>query len=431
MGSPPKIFRSMSLLGEIEVRIGVNAWLGGASIIDIEPNSIPQTVIVSFADCVGVTEKYEVANIRLAPTKKENQEEFKIGDLVDLRRLEQNGSRGPVWIAATVSAIKGDFYVCDFVMDNEPPAKDVVMASDLRRSNPNGPFSISNLFRTTIELPPELHDFCRTRPDEHKDLQRACEAFSVKYDNGKLIIVSGKEVASRVEMLKEFHIRNLSQKSKLAEKVNALNDTLEQTRIIAESISERFQVDSDLLKYVLGQKGVNIQRARQVKGVIQINIDDRKDNCRATISIYAETEDAAKRARQILEFSEDHYLCPRKLVGRIIGQQGKSIQDIVDMSSILKAKVLSPKDAIEANIETKEGALTVFKFIGTKNNIENAKAIMDYLVNSHNELDLLMGEKVQLENEIQNYKKISVMSNSRVTDPVEGDSKKENRNHYR
>ena len=38
---------------------------------------------------------------------------------------------------------------------------------------------------------------------------------------------------------------------------------------------------------------------RQVKGVIQINIDDRKDNRRATISIYAETEDAAKKARQV------------------------------------------------------------------------------------------------------------------------------------
>ena len=117
-------------------------------------------------------------------------------------------------------------------------------------------------------------------------------------------------------MLKDFHIRNLIQKSKLAEKVNALNEHLEQTRIIAESISEKFQVDSDLLKYVLGQKGVNIQRARlvaqfrwlwryelfifrQVKGVIQINIDDRKDNRRATISIYAETEDAAKKARQV------------------------------------------------------------------------------------------------------------------------------------
>lgn len=423
----------MSLLGEIEVRIGVNAWLGGASIIDIEPNSIPQTVIVSFADCVGSSEKYEVANIRLAPTKKEIQDsnvEFKIGDLVDLRRQQQNG-RGPVWIAATVSAIKGDFYVCDFALDGDEAqlTKDVVDASDLRSSNPNGSFSISNLFRTTIELPPELHDFCRTQPDQHKDLQRACEAISVKYDNGKLIIVSGKEVATRVEMLKEFHIRNLNQKLKLAEKVEALNDTLEKSRIIAESISEKFQVDSDLLKYVLGQKGVNIQRARQVKGVIQISIDDRKDNGRATISIYAETEDAAKKARQILEFSEDHYLCPRKLVGRIIGQQGKSIQDIVDMSNILKAKVLSPKDATEAKIETKEGTMTVFKFIGTKNNIENAKALMDYLVNSHNELDLLMGEKVQLENEIQNYKKISIMSNSTVT--AEEGEKKENRNHYR
>jgi len=99
------------------------------------------------------------------------------------------------------------------------------------------------------------------------------------------------------------------------------------------------------------------------------------------------------------------------------------------MSNILKAKVLSPKDATEAKIETKEGTMTVFKFIGTKNNIENAKALMDYLVNSHNELDLLMGEKVQLENEIQNYKKISVMSNSTVT--AEEGEKKENRNHYR
>ena len=133
---------------------------------------------------MGTSEKYEVANIRLAPTKKEIQEtvEFKIGDLVDLRRREQNG-RGPVWIAATVSAIKGDFYVCDFANEDQV-TKDVVDASDLRSANPNGPLSISNLFRTTIELPPELHDFCRTRPDQHKDLQRACEAISVKYDNG-------------------------------------------------------------------------------------------------------------------------------------------------------------------------------------------------------------------------------------------------------
>ena len=45
--------------------------------------------------------------------------------------------------------------------------------------------------------------------------------------------------------------------------------------------------------------------------MIQINIDDRKDNRRATISIYAETEDAAKKARQvnIFEFSPNFQHC--------------------------------------------------------------------------------------------------------------------------
>ena len=73
------------------------------------------------------------------------------------------------------------------------------------------------------------------------------------------------------------------------------------------------------------------------------------------------------------------------------------------MSNILKAKVLSPKDATEAKIETKEGTMTVFKFIGTKNNIENAKALMDYLVNSHNELDLLMVSHPDLLNHKGNH----------------------------
>ena len=109
--------------------------------------------------CVGSSEKYEVANIRLAPNKKEIQEsvEYKIGDLVDLRRQQQQTGRCPVWIAATVSAIKGDFYVCDFVLDSEAQiTKDVVGVADLRSANPNGPLSISNLFRTTIGFFPNI-----------------------------------------------------------------------------------------------------------------------------------------------------------------------------------------------------------------------------------------------------------------------------------
>lgn len=40
-------------------------------------------------------------------------------------------------------------------------------------------------------------------------------------------------------------------------------------------------------------------------------------------------------------------------------------------------------------IEGADETTAAFKFVGTKNNIENAKALMDYLITSHQELDTL------------------------------------------
>ena len=65
------------------------------------------------------------------------------------------------------------------------------------------------------------------------------------------------------------------------------------------------------------------------------------------------------------------------------------IKDFVDKAQILKVKVLSKQDAIDMQIEGADESTAAFKFVGTKNNIENAKALMDYLVTSHQELDTL------------------------------------------
>ena len=64
-------------------------------------------------------------------------------------------------------------------------------------------------------------------------------------------------------------------------------------------------------------------------------------------------------------------------------------KDFVDKAQILKVKVLSKQDAIDMQIEGADESTAAFKFVGTKNNIENAKALMDYLVTSHQELDTL------------------------------------------
>ena len=63
-------------------------------------------------------------------------------------------------------------------------------------------------------------------------------------------------------MLKEFHIRNLQQKNKIFEKMNDLTKTLEESKLVAEAAVETFKVDRDLLKFVVGSKGSNIQAAR-------------------------------------------------------------------------------------------------------------------------------------------------------------------------
>ena len=64
--------------------------------------------------------------------------------------------------------------------------KDVVDASDLRVPNPNKGLSGENFFRVAVELPEEIHSYCQTRPDEHKDFHKACGAMSVKYHQGRL-----------------------------------------------------------------------------------------------------------------------------------------------------------------------------------------------------------------------------------------------------
>jgi len=184
----------------------------------------------------------------------------------------------------------------------------------------------------------------------------------------------------------------------LAERVKQEQARLEQSKMVAESSSEKFAVDPDLLKFVVGTKGANIHKARGIPGVLNISIDDEKH----MVMIYAETSEAAKKARLLLEFTEEHYLVPRSLVGRIIGQKGKSIQDIIDKSQVLKVKVLSEDDA-KSIPGADDPTVCAFKFIGTRMNNQNAKALMDYLVQSLKEIDELQDQQKQIEKEIDTY----------------------------